>query len=75
VNDVTPGPEILKIITLARSTRARVAASESVAMRDETGCSLSSPGQAQRLFRDALAEQPGDKTGQPDREDHLGGLP
>lgn len=60
VSDVTPGPENLKIITL---------------VRDETACSLSSPGQAQRLFRDAIAEQAGDKTGQPDREDHLGGLP
>jgi hypothetical protein len=32
-----PGPEDLKIITLARSTRARVAASEGAAVRDETG--------------------------------------
>jgi hypothetical protein len=31
------GPEDLKIITLARSTRARVAASEGAAVRDETG--------------------------------------
>ena len=37
VSDVTPGPEDLKIITLARSTRARVAASEGAAVRDETG--------------------------------------
>jgi len=34
---VTPGEEDLKIITLARSTRARVAASEGAAVRDETG--------------------------------------
>jgi hypothetical protein len=31
------GPEDLKIITLARSTRARVAAPEGAAVRDETG--------------------------------------
>jgi hypothetical protein len=40
VNDVipeTPDAEDLKIITLARSTRARVAASEGAAVRDETG--------------------------------------
>src|SRR6266851_1358778 len=41
VSDVTPGdnldPEDQKIITLARSTRARVAASEGAAVRDETG--------------------------------------
>ena len=34
---VTPSAEDLKIITLARSTRARVAASEGAAVRDETG--------------------------------------
>ncbi len=34
---MTPGEEDLKIITLARSTRARVAASEGAAVRDETG--------------------------------------
>ena len=34
---MTPGPEDLKIITLARSSRARVAASEGAAVRDETG--------------------------------------
>jgi Phosphotransferase enzyme family len=39
-----------------------------------SGLSSGSPGQAQRLFRDALGEQPGDKTRQPDREDHLGGF-
>jgi hypothetical protein len=32
-----PGPEDLKIITLARSARARVAAPEGAAVRDETG--------------------------------------
>jgi len=32
-----PGPEDLKIITLARATRARVAAAEGAAVRDETG--------------------------------------
>ena len=37
VSDVTPDPEDLKIITLARSSRARVAASEGAAVRDETG--------------------------------------
>jgi len=34
---VTPGQEDLKIIALARSTRARVDASEGAAVRDETG--------------------------------------
>jgi hypothetical protein len=33
----TPSEEDLKIITLARSSRARVAASEGAAVRDETG--------------------------------------
>ncbi len=40
VSDVTnaaPDAEDLKIIALARSTRARVAASEGAAVRDETG--------------------------------------
>ena len=37
MSDVTPDPEDLKIITLARSSRARVAASEGAAVRDETG--------------------------------------
>ena len=37
MSDVTPGTEDLKIITLARSSRARVAASEGAAVRDETG--------------------------------------
>jgi hypothetical protein len=41
VSAATPGsglgPEDQKIITLARSTRARVAASEGAAVRDETG--------------------------------------
>jgi hypothetical protein len=32
-----PDPEDLKIITLARATRARVAAPEGAAVRDETG--------------------------------------
>jgi hypothetical protein len=32
-----PGPEDLKIITLARAARARVAATEGAAVRDETG--------------------------------------
>jgi hypothetical protein len=32
-----PGPEDLKIITLARSARARVASAEGAAVRDETG--------------------------------------
>jgi len=34
---VDPDPEDLKIITLARSTRARVSAPEGAAVRDETG--------------------------------------
>jgi hypothetical protein len=37
VDDMKPGPEDLKIITLARSARARVAAAEGAAVRDETG--------------------------------------
>ena len=37
VSAVEPGPEDLKIITLARSARARVAAAEGAAVRDETG--------------------------------------
>ena len=37
MSDVQLGPEDQKIITLARSTRARVAAAEGAAVRDETG--------------------------------------
>jgi hypothetical protein len=37
VSAVEPGPEDLKIITLARSARARVASAEGAAVRDETG--------------------------------------
>ena len=41
MSEATPGgglgPEDQKIVTLARSTRARVAASEGAAVRDETG--------------------------------------
>jgi hypothetical protein len=37
VSDAELGPEDLKIITLARSARARVAAAEGAAVRDETG--------------------------------------
>ena len=37
VTEAVLGPEDQKIITLARSTRARVAASEGAAVRDETG--------------------------------------
>jgi cytidine deaminase len=37
VSDATPSAEDQKIITLARSSRARVAASEGAAVRDETG--------------------------------------
>ena len=37
VSAVEPGPEDLKNITLARSARARVAAAEGAAVRDETG--------------------------------------
>jgi hypothetical protein len=33
----TPGPEDLKIITLARAARARVESAEGAAVRDETG--------------------------------------
>jgi len=32
-----PGPEDVKIVTLARAARARVAAAEGAAVRDETG--------------------------------------
>jgi hypothetical protein len=34
---VEPGPEDVKIITLARSAQARVGAAEGAAVRDETG--------------------------------------
>ncbi len=34
---VEPGPEDVKIITLARSARARTGAAEGAAVRDETG--------------------------------------
>jgi len=37
VSEAQPGPEDLKIITLARSARARVMAAEGAAVRDETG--------------------------------------
>ena len=37
VSDAAPGPEDLKIITLARSARSRVTAAEGAAVRDETG--------------------------------------
>jgi hypothetical protein len=37
VNEAEPGPEDVKIITLARAARARVAAAEGAAVRDETG--------------------------------------
>jgi hypothetical protein len=37
VSDAELGPEDLKIITLARSTRARVESAEGAAVRDETG--------------------------------------
>jgi hypothetical protein len=37
VDAAEPGEEDLKIITLARSARARVAAAEGAAVRDETG--------------------------------------
>jgi hypothetical protein len=37
VSEAVPGPEDLKIITLARSTRARAAASEGAAVRDDSG--------------------------------------
>jgi hypothetical protein len=37
VGPTEPGPEDVKIITLARSARARVAAAEGAAVRDETG--------------------------------------
>jgi hypothetical protein len=37
VSEVQPSPEDLKIITLARSARARVMAAEGAAVRDETG--------------------------------------
>jgi len=37
MNEAQPGPEDLKIIALARAARARVAAAEGAAVRDETG--------------------------------------
>ncbi|HEX4253899.1 MAG TPA: cytidine deaminase [Streptosporangiaceae bacterium] len=37
MSDAELSPEDLKIITLARSTRARVASAEGAAVRDETG--------------------------------------
>jgi hypothetical protein len=37
VTEAQLGPEDLKIITLARAARARVAAAEGAAVRDETG--------------------------------------
>jgi hypothetical protein len=37
VSDAQLGPEDLKIITLARSARARVGSAEGAAVRDETG--------------------------------------
>ena len=37
MNVVEPGPEDVKIITLARSARARAGADEGAAVRDETG--------------------------------------
>ena len=37
MSEFTPDAEDLKIITLARSSRARVAATEGAAVRDETG--------------------------------------
>ncbi len=37
MSEAQPGPEDLKIITLARAARARVMAAEGAAVRDETG--------------------------------------
>jgi len=37
VDEAQPGPEDLKLLTLARSARARVTAAEGAAVRDETG--------------------------------------
>ncbi len=37
MSEAQPGPEDVKIITLARAARARVAAAEGAAVRDETG--------------------------------------
>jgi hypothetical protein len=37
VSEAQPGPEDLKIITLARAARARVTAPEGASVRDETG--------------------------------------
>jgi hypothetical protein len=37
VSEAQPGPEDVKIITLARAARARVLAAEGAAVRDETG--------------------------------------
>ena len=37
MSEAQPGPEDVKIITLARAARARVTATEGAAVRDETG--------------------------------------
>ena len=37
MSEAQPGPEDVKIITLARAARARVTAAEGAAVRDETG--------------------------------------
>ena len=37
MDEAQPGPEDLKLLTLARSARARVTAAEGAAVRDETG--------------------------------------
>jgi hypothetical protein len=46
VSEAELGPEDLKIITLARSTRARVSAPEGAAVRDETGRTYAAAGVA-----------------------------
>jgi hypothetical protein len=46
VSDQEPGQEDLKIIMLARSARARVAAAEGAAVRDETGRTYAAAGVA-----------------------------
>ena len=59
MSDATAGagldPEDQKIITLARSTRARVAASEGAAVRDETGRTYTAAAVALPSLRLAVA--------------------
>jgi len=55
VSDVTLDPEDLKIITLARSSRARVAASEGAAVRTYTAAAVALPSLRLSALRLAVA--------------------